>query len=89
MRSNANFFHLDCLSSEVSLNVDMDTVLTVLASGCYRWLASQLHGYEKSKPKQLYRRFVETSDAIVIAKGHRIIVCFNRRSHNPILREAN
>jgi hypothetical protein len=57
--SNVNFFHLDCLSSEVRLNVDMDTVLTVLASGCYQWLASQLHGFDKSKPKQLYRKFVE------------------------------
>jgi hypothetical protein len=33
-----NFFHLDCLASEVRLNVDLDTALTVLANGCYRWL---------------------------------------------------
>ena len=66
----------------------MDTVLTVLASGCYQWLASQLKGYDKSKPKQLYRKFVETSGTIEIASGRRIIVYFNRRSHNPILREA-
>ena len=54
--SSVNFFHLDCLSSEVRLNVDLDTVLTVLANGCYRWLASQLHGYYQSKPKALYRK---------------------------------
>lgn len=86
--SSVDFFHLDCLSSEVRLNVDMDTVLTVLASGCYQWLASELHGFDKSKPKQLYRKFVETSGTIEIASGRRIIVYFNRRSHNPILREA-
>ena len=38
---SVNFFHLDCLASEVRLNVDLDTMLTVLANGCYRWLAKQ------------------------------------------------
>jgi hypothetical protein len=86
--SSVNFFHLDCLSSEVRLNVDLDTVLTVLANGCYRWLASRLHGFDKAKPKQLYRKFVETSGAVEIEEGRRIVVYFDRRSHNPILSEA-
>ena len=86
--SSVNFFHLDCLSSEVRLNVDLDTVLTVLANGCYRWLASQLHGFDQSKPKALYRKFVETSGAVEIEAGRRIVVYLDRRSHNPILREA-
>jgi hypothetical protein len=86
--SSVNFFHLDCLSSEVRLNVDLDTVLTVLANGCYRWLASQLHGFDQSKPKALYRKFVETSGVVVVEKGRRIVVYFDRRAHNPILREA-
>ena len=86
--TSVNFFHLDCLSSEVRLNVDLDTVLTVLANGCYRWLANQLHGFDHSQPKQLYRKFVETAGTIEIAEGRKIIVTFDRRSHNPILREA-
>lgn len=86
--SSVNFFHLDCLSSEVRLNVDLDTVLTVLAHGCYRWLGQQLHGFHQSKPKALYRKFVETSGRVEIASGRRILVTFDRRSHNPILREA-
>lgn len=86
--SSVNFFHLDCLSSEVRLNVDLDTVLTVLANGCYRWLAHQLHGFAQAKPKQLYRKFVETSGIVEIESGRRIVVYFDRRSHNPILREA-
>jgi hypothetical protein len=86
--SSVNFFHLDCLSSEVRLNVDLDTVLTVLANGCYRWLARQLHGYDPSKPKAVYRKFVETSGAVEIESGRRIVVYLDRRSHNPILREA-
>ena len=86
--SSVDFFHLDCLSSEVRLNVDLDTVLTVLAHGCYRWLATQLHGFDHAKPKSVYRKFVETSGVIEIEKGGRIVVHFDRRSHNPILREA-
>lgn len=87
--SSVNFFHQDCLSSEVRLNVDVDTVLTVLANGCYRWLASRLHGFSLSKPKSLYRKFVETSGAVEVEEGGRIVVYFDRRSHNPILREAS
>lgn len=85
---NIDFFHLDCLSSEVRLNVDLDTVLTVLANGCYRWLASRLHGFDKAKPKQLFRKFVDTSGVIEIHNNKSIIVYFDRRSHNPVLREA-
>jgi hypothetical protein len=84
---SVNFFHLDCLASEVRLNVDLDTALTVLANGCYRWLASRLRGYEKAAPKQLYRRFIETSGVLEIGSDQ-LIVHFDKRSHNPILREA-
>src|SRR5262249_31012355 len=84
---SVNFFHLDCLASEVRLNVDLDVALTVLAHGCYRWLATRLHGFAKAKPKQLYRRFVETGGAVEIG-AERIVVHFDKRAHNPILREA-
>jgi hypothetical protein len=82
-----NFFHLDCLASEVRLNVDLDTTLTVLANGCYRWLGKQLRGFEKAAPKQLYRRFVETA-GLVEVEADRVVVRFDRRSHTPVLREA-
>ena len=84
---SVNFFHLDCLASEVRLNVDLDVALTVVAHGCYRWLASQLRGFDKAKPKQLYRRFVETA-GVVEVQAERIVVSFDKRSHNPVLREA-
>ena len=45
--TSVNFFHLDCLASEVRLNVDLDVALTVLANGCYRWLAHHLRGFDK------------------------------------------
>jgi hypothetical protein len=84
---SVNFFHLDCLASEVRLNVDLDAVLTVLAHGCYRWLGKRLRGYEKAAPKQLYRLFVETAGTVKV-EDEEIVVGFDRRSHNPILREA-
>jgi hypothetical protein len=85
--TSVNFFHLDCLASEVRLNVDLDVALTVLAHGCYRWLAHQLKGFDRSAPKRVFRKFVETAGLVTI--GDRgIVVRFDRRSHNPILREA-
>jgi hypothetical protein len=35
----------------------------------------------------LYRRFVETSGLVEVEEG-RVVVRFERRSHNPVLREA-
>jgi hypothetical protein len=84
---SVNFFHLDCLASEVRLNVDLDAALTALANSCYRWLAARLRGYEKAAPKQLYRRFVETAGVIEVG-AEQLTIHFDKRSHNPILREA-
>ena len=56
---SVNFFHLDCLASEVRLNVDLDATLTVLANGCYRWLAKQLRGFENAAPTECVNR-IET-----------------------------
>jgi hypothetical protein len=84
---SVNFFHLDCLASEVRLNVDLDVALTVIAHGCYRWLASRLRGFDKAKPKQLYRRLVETG-GVVEVQAERLVVHFDKRAHNPLLREA-
>ena len=84
---SVNFFHIDCLASEVRLNVDLDLALTVIAHGCYRWLATRLPGYDKSKPKQEYQRFVGTG-GVVETQSDRIMVRFAKRAHNPILRAA-
>ena len=86
--TNVNFFHLDCLSSEVRLNVDLDVTLTVIANGCYRGLARPRKGFDKAKPKQLYRKFVETGGVIEVAADRTLLVTFDRRSHNPIRHEA-
>jgi len=62
--------------------------LTVIAHGCYRWLAHRLRGFDRTKPKQLYRRFVETAGVVEVCED-RLVVHFDKRSHNPILREAD
>jgi hypothetical protein len=85
--SGVNFFHLDCLASEVPLNVDLDAALTVLANGCYRWLASELDGFAVSKPKSLCRKIIETGGTIRVT-DEQIHVHFQKRAHNPILRQA-
>jgi hypothetical protein len=86
--TNVDFFHLDSLSSEVRLNVDLDVTMTVIANGCYRWLASKLKGFDKAKAKKLSRKFVETSGTIEVGSNRTLHVTFDRRSHNPIMREA-
>ena len=50
--TNVNFFHMDNLSSEVRLNVDLDVTLTVIANSCYRWLASTLKGFNHANQAQ-------------------------------------
>jgi len=84
---NVNFFHLNCLASEVRLNVNLDVALTVMANGCYRWLSQRLKGCEKMEPKQLYRKFVETGGHIAI-EPDAIHVHLDRRAHNPVIAQA-
>ena len=86
--TNVNFFHMDNLSSEVRLNVDLDVTLTVIANSCYRWLATKLKGFESAKPKQISRKFVETSGEVTVMPNRTLLVTFDRRCHNPILQEA-
>ena len=60
------FFHLDCLCSDVRLNVDFDLTLTVLADLLYRSLAERLKGFARAGPARLFRKFVDTPGVIEI-----------------------
>jgi transposase len=81
------FFHLDCLCSDVRLNVDFDLTLTVLADLLYRGLAERLKGFAQAGPSKLFRKFVDTPGTVEItAKG--VVVRLNKRAHNPLLKEA-
>jgi transposase len=81
------FFHLDCLCSDVRLNVDFDLTLTVLADLLYRRLADRLKGFAQAGPSRLFRKFVDTSGMVEIT-GEGIIVRLGKRAHNPLLKEA-
>ena len=82
------FFHMDCLASEVRLNVDFDLTMTVCAHLVYQCLGQRLKGFETSTPQKLYRKFVNTPGHIEIGNGE-LQVVFEKRSHNPILKEAH
>ena len=60
MGEQITFFHLDCLCSDVRLNVDFDLTLTVLADLLYRSLAERLKGFARAGPSRLFRKFVDT-----------------------------
>lgn len=81
------FFHMDCLASGVRLNVDFDLTLTVCAHLLYQCLGRRLKGFETSTPQKLYRKFVNTPGRVEIGEGE-LRIRFEKRSHNPILKEA-
>jgi transposase len=81
------FFHMDCLASEVRLNVDFDLTLTVCAHLLYQCFARRLKGFETATPASLYRKFINTPGRVEIAQRELNLI-FDKRSHNPILVEA-
>jgi len=81
------FFHLDCLCSDVRLNVDFDLTLTVLADLLYRRLAERLKGFSRTGPSKLFRKFVDTPGDVEITEKE-VIVHLGKQAHNPLLKEA-
>src|SRR3954451_11145039 len=81
------FFHLDCLCSDVRLNVDFDLTLTVVADLLYRGLAERLKGFGQASASKVYRKFVDTSGSLTIT-AEEIVVRLSKRAHNPLLKEA-
>ena len=81
------FFHLDCLSSGVRLNVDFDLTLTVVADLLYRMLGWRLKGFGHSSPQKLYRKVIDTTGSIEI-EAEQVRVRLVKRAHNPLLKEA-
>ena len=81
------FFHLDCLSSDVRLNVDFDLTLTVAADLLYRELGRRLKGFERAGPQKLFRKFVDTTGSVKVEQDQ-VRVRLDKRAHNPLLKEA-
>ena len=83
-----DFFHIDALSSTVALKVNCDLQLTLMGSSLYRLLASEIgQGYERAKSQHLFHDFVEASADVMITE-RKVVVRFQRRAHNPLLRAA-
>lgn len=87
LADSIDFFHLDSLSSAVALNVDFDVLLTVIAGGIYKLFAKDLRGHANRRPRQIFRRFLDTP-ARVIVGDHEVLVQLARRAHNPLLLDA-
>ena len=81
------FFHLDCLCSDVRLNVDFDLTLTVVADLLYRGLAERLKGFAQASPHKVFRKFVDTPGSVTIT-AEELVVRLSKRAHNPLLKEA-
>jgi transposase-like protein len=81
-------FHLDSLSSSVPLNVDLDVVLSVLASAICAALRRRLPGYHTATPDTLQRRFLQTS-GVIHTTDDTITVRLDRRAYSPVLRAAD
>jgi len=81
-------FSLDALAGAVPLNVDLDVVLSVLASTLCAALRRRLPGYGTATPDTLQRRFLNTG-GIILNRGTEIVVRLNRRTYSPVLRQAS
>jgi transposase-like protein len=80
-------FHLDSLASSVPLNVDLDVVLSVLASTICAALRQRLPGYHTATPDTLQRRFLQTG-GVILKDDDTITVRLDRRAYSPVLRSA-
>ena len=81
-------FHTDSLSSAVQLNVDLDVALSVVASAVCISLRRRLAGYATATPDTLQRRFLN-SPGEIINRGSEIVVRLDRKTYNPVLRQAD
>src|SRR5712691_2710392 len=80
-------FSLNALSSSVSLNVDLDTTLTVVAGNLYRLFARGLPRYSRATPDTIWRHFLDDSGTLHITPGA-VTVDLTLRSHHPVLIDA-
>lgn len=78
------FFHINALSSAVGLKVDFDMALMVMASGLYRILAQQMHGYSDAHARQIFRDLIDIPATVRVAKDQ-VTVRLHRRAHLPLI----
>ena len=82
------FFHMDALSSSVRIKVDLDMVLDVIGSACYRWLGSQLKGYETAKARRVWDTFLDRPGWVELSETE-VVLKVPRFSRGPVLLESS
>ena len=80
-------FSLNALSSNVSLNVDLDTTLTVIAGNLYRLFARNLPRYPHATPDTIWGHFLDNTGTLHITPDG-VTVDLALRSHHPTLIDA-
>ncbi|GFP28226.1 hypothetical protein HKBW3S33_01642, partial [Candidatus Hakubella thermalkaliphila] len=89
IQDGIDFFHMDALSSAVAMKVNLDLQLTLMASSLYRLLSLRIgNGYQKAKPRHIFRDFVDATATLQITPNE-FIVRFQKRAHNPLLVASN
>jgi transposase len=81
-------FHLDALSSQVPLAIDLDTTLSVIADSIYRHFALRLSGYQTATPDTIFRHFIKTPGQLHITP-ERVEVRLEPRTRTPVLLDAD
>lgn len=82
------FFHVDALSSDVRLKVELDVVLSVVASNAYHWLAHRLKGYEAATAATLWRVFLDRPGHVRLTEKEAVLRV-RRFSKAPVLLESS
>ena len=81
-------FHLDSLTSQVPLAVNLDTTLSVIADSIYRSFARRLqNGYQTATPDTIFRHFIEGPGELRFTPTG-VNVALRPRAHTPVLLDA-
>jgi transposase len=80
-------FHLDAISSQVPLAIDLDTTLSVICDSIYRHFAMRLNGYQTATPDTIFRHFIKTPGQLHITP-ERVEVRLEPRTRTPVLLDA-
>jgi hypothetical protein len=64
------------------------STLSVVASAAYRWLGSQLVGYERAKARRVWETFLERPGWVRLTEDE-VVVTVPRFSHGPVLLESS
>jgi len=87
IQENVDFFNLNALSSPVVVKVDFDIAMTLIANSLFKFFASQFKYYENSKPKAIFRNFIEGHARISI-DHQSVSVTSNRKNTNPMIKRV-